>query len=85
MKGANYGRCPFKKETYFGFKVHVLITLEGYISVFEIIPASVDDSKGFRDFAENHLNLVILGVKDAREKLWLKQRDLLNDSKAIQL
>ena len=27
--GANYGRCPSKKETYFGFKVHALITLEG--------------------------------------------------------
>ena len=62
-EGANYGRCPSKKETYFGFKVHALITLEGYISAFEITPASVDDREGLRDFAENHLNLVILGDK----------------------
>lgn len=61
--GANYGRCPSKKETYFGFKVHALITLEGYITAFEITPASVDDREGLRDFAENRLGLVILGDK----------------------
>ncbi len=56
-------RCPSKKETYFGFKVHALITLEGYISAFKITPASVDDREGLRDFAENYLNLVIPGDK----------------------
>ena len=61
--GANYGRCPSKKETYFGFKVHALITLEGYITAFEITPASVDDREGLRDFAENCLGLVVLGDK----------------------
>ena len=25
--GADYGKCPSKKETYFGYKVHALITL----------------------------------------------------------
>ena len=61
--GANYGKCPSKKETYYGFKVHALITLEGYITAFEITPASVDDREGLRDFAENYLGLVILGDK----------------------
>lgn len=61
--GANYGKCPSKKEIYYGFKVHALITLEGYITAFEITPASVDDREGLRDFAENYLNLVILGDK----------------------
>lgn len=61
--GANYGRCPSKKETYFGFKVHALITLEGYITAFESTSASVDDREGLRDFAENRLGLVILGDK----------------------
>ena len=32
-----------KKETYYGYKVHALITLEGYIASFEITPASTDD------------------------------------------
>lgn len=63
VDGANYGRCPSKKETYFGFKVHALITLEGYITAFEITPASVDDREGLRDLAENQFGLVILGDK----------------------
>lgn len=61
--GANYGKCPSKKETYFGFKVHALITLEGYITAFEITPTSVDDREGMRDFAENCLGLVVFGDK----------------------
>lgn len=61
--GANYGKCPSKKETYFGFKVHALITLEGYITAFEITPASVDDREGLRDLAENHFGLTVLGDK----------------------
>lgn len=73
--GANYGRCPSKKETYFGFKVHALITLEGYITAFEITPASVDDREGLRDLAENHLGLVILGDKGYTGKiLWEDMR-----------
>ena len=44
--GADYGKCPSKKETYFGFKVHAMITLEGFITSFEITPASTDDRKG---------------------------------------
>lgn len=50
--GAAYGKCPSKKETYYGFKVHVLIT-----------PACVDDQEGLRDLAENCTGLVILGDK----------------------
>ena len=71
VDGANYGKCPSKKETYFDFKVHALITIEGYITAFEITPASVDDREGLRDFAENHLCLTVLGDKGyTEEQLW---------------
>lgn len=71
VDGANYGKCPSKKETYFGFKVHALITIEGYITAFEITPASADDREGLRDFAENHLCLTVLGDKGyTEEQLW---------------
>ncbi len=81
--GANYGKCPSKKETYFGFKVHALITLEGYITAFEITPASIDDREGLRDFAENRLGLVILGGKGYAgeslcEDMWAKGICLLS-------
>lgn len=61
--GADYGKCPSKKETYFGYKVHALITLEGYITTFEITPASVDDREGLKDILINQHGLVILGDK----------------------
>ena len=61
--GADYGKCPSKKETYFGFKVHALITLEGFITSFEITPASTDDREGLRDLAANHSGVTILGDK----------------------
>lgn len=71
VDGANYGKCPSKKETYFDFKVHALITIEGYITAFEITPASADDREGLRDFAENHLCLTVLGDKGyTEEQLW---------------
>ena len=61
--GADYGKCPSKKETYFGYKVHALVTLEGYITSFEITPASTDDREGLRDIADSQSGLVILGDK----------------------
>lgn len=45
-QGIDYGRCPSKKETYFGYKVHALTTLEGYITTFWVASASVDDREG---------------------------------------
>lgn len=61
--GADYGRCPSQKEVYFGYKVHAMITLEGYITNFEITPASTDDRDGLRDMLENETNMVIIGDK----------------------
>ena len=55
-QGADYGKCPSKKETYFGYKVHALVTLEGYITAFEITPASTDDREGLRDLVGNCSN-----------------------------
>ena len=61
--GADYGKCPSKKETYYGYKVHALITLEGYIASFEITPASTDDRKGLRDLTDHWSNVTILADK----------------------
>lgn len=61
--GADYGRCPSKKETYFGYKVHALVTLEGYITAFEVTPASTDDREGLRDLTEGRHGLTVLGDK----------------------
>lgn len=61
--GANYGKCPSKKETYFGFKVHALITLDGFITAFDITPASTDDREGLRDLMGEQYDLSVIGDK----------------------
>lgn len=60
---ADYGKCPSKKETYIGYKVHAMITLEGYITTFEITPASTDDRESLRDMVEGQSGLVSFGDK----------------------
>lgn len=74
--GADYGKCPSKKETYFGYKAHALVTLEGYITSFEITPASTDDREGLRDIVESQSDLVILGDKGyVGENLMLEMKE----------
>lgn len=40
-----------------------MITLEGYITTFEITPAYTDDREGLRDMVEGQSGLAILGDK----------------------
>ena len=47
--GATYGYCASKKQTYFGYKVHALTTIDGAVMIFEITPANIDDRKGLSD------------------------------------
>lgn len=61
--GADYGKCPSKKETYFGYKVHAIVSLEGYVVSFEITPASKDDREGLHDLVEGLSGIVILADK----------------------
>ena len=61
--GADYGKCPSKKETYFGYKVHAMVTLEGYVTAFEVTPASTDDREGLHDLVDGQSGLVVLGDK----------------------
>lgn len=50
-EGASYSYNPSKKQTYFGFKVHVLTTSGVAIKAFEITPANVDDRKPLHDLS----------------------------------
>ena len=49
--GATYSKNPSKKQTYFGFKVHVLTTSAGAVKAFEITSANVDDRLGLEDLS----------------------------------
>lgn len=60
---ATYGKVPSKKQTIFGFKLHLLITLGGLILDFELAPANVNDLEvGFEMLCE-HTDLIVLGDK----------------------
>jgi hypothetical protein len=61
--GATFGKVPSKKQTIFGFKLHLLITLGGLILDFELAPAHVSDLEvGFEMLCE-HTDLSVLGDK----------------------
>jgi hypothetical protein len=60
---ATYGKVPSKKQTIFGFKLHLLITLGGVILDFELAPANINDLEvGFEMLCE-HTDLSVLGDK----------------------
>jgi IS5 family transposase len=76
FEGASYGYCPSKKQTYFGYKVHALCVLNGYISDFVLTPASADDRDAVWELIEGynrHLKLIgdkgYIGASFARELL----------------
>jgi len=60
---ATYGKVPSKKQTIFGFKLHVLITLGGLILDFELAPANVTDLEVGFEMLWEHSDLSVLGDK----------------------
>jgi hypothetical protein len=61
--GARFGKVSSKKQTIFGYKLHLLITLGGVILDFELAPANATDlAVGFELLME-HTDLDVLGDK----------------------
>ena len=60
---ASYGRCPSKKQTYFGFKFHALTTMDGFLSDYIITPANVDDRNAVWDLCDKYKSISIIGDK----------------------
>lgn len=60
---ATYGKVSSKKQTIFGFKLHLLITLGGLILDFELAPANVTDLEVGFEMLCNHTDLSVLGDK----------------------
>jgi len=61
--GATFGKVPSKKETIFGYKLHLLVTLGGVILDFELAPAHVSDLVVGTELLENHSELDVVGDK----------------------
>jgi hypothetical protein len=61
--GAAFGKVPSKKQTIFGYKLHLLITLAGVILDFELAPANASDLEVGLELLADHTDLDALGDK----------------------
>lgn len=63
VHGANFGKVPSKKQTIFGYKLHLLVTLGGVIVDFELAPANATDLKIGHEMLVEHTDLEVIGDK----------------------
>ncbi len=78
--GADFERVTTKKQTIFGYKLHLLVTLTSVIRDFVLTPASANDVAIAPELLGGHQDLVVLGDKGSisaplaaalREELWV--------------
>ena len=76
---ATYGYCASKKETYFGLKLHALVTTNGFITNFILTAANIDDRDAVFDLIESN-NFIFIYKKTLKYKfqgfLWRRHPDL---------
>jgi len=61
--GSTFGKVPSKKQTIFGYKLHLLIAMNGVILDFELAPANQFDLEVGFELLSEHTNLQVLGDK----------------------
>ena len=61
--GADYGRVESKKQTIFGYKLHLLVTASGVIVDFELAPASASDMWVGYELLCRHQDKQVIGDK----------------------
>lgn len=61
--GATFGKVPSKKQTIFGFKLYLLVTLSGVIVDLALVPANVSELKAGLDLLQDHTDLLVFGDK----------------------
>ncbi len=63
VHGATFGKVVTKKQTIFGYKLHLLVTLHGVIIDFVLAPAHAADLTLGEELLRAHTDLVVLGDK----------------------
>ena len=76
---ATFGKVSSKKQTIFGYKLHLLITLGGIILDFELAPANATDLEVGVELLSKHTGLDVIGDKgyisaDQADALWKHNR-----------
>lgn len=77
--GATFGYCATKKQTIYGYRLHLLITVGGAIIDFELTSANADERDAAQDMLERRHDLLVLGDKGyikaaLAEELWERCR-----------
>lgn len=60
---ARFGKVSSKKETIFGYKLHLLVTMGGVILDFALAPANATDLNAGLDILFEHTDLNVIGDK----------------------
>jgi hypothetical protein len=76
---ARFGKVPSKKETIFGYKLHLLVTMGGVIIDFVLAPANATDLNAGLDMLFEHTDLTVIGDKayisaEQTAELWRTNR-----------
>lgn len=78
---SSYGYCASKKETYFGLKLHALITTSGFITNFFLTSANVDDRAAVYELIEEKQLTKIIADKgyfdETLKEQLKKEKDIL--------
>lgn len=61
--GATFGKVSTKKQTIFGYKLHLLLSLNGVILDFELAPANASDLVVGEEMLAEHADLEVIGDK----------------------
>ena len=61
--GATFGRVTTKRQTIFGYQLHLLVTRNGVMLDFELTPANVADITAGYELLAGHQNVVVIGDK----------------------
>ena len=61
--GATFGYCASKKQTFFGYRLHLVVTLGGVILDFELTAANADEREAAADLLPAYVGRTFLGDK----------------------
>ncbi len=60
---AAYGKAMTQKQTFFGYRLHLLVTMSGLILDFELTSANCADLEAGFELLSEHTDLEVLGDK----------------------
>jgi len=63
LREAALGYCASKRETFYGYRLVVLTTLDGIITDWTLVSAATDEREAALDLLEEYRNLTVLGDK----------------------